>query len=183
MRIPLLLALIIFTGTIKAQTAFPVGFSPVNYRGAFDYNANAADSNSHKKWFLTRYSALSASYSVFKGGHATVFSVPVGLQLNRRLTNNLYAFANATIAPAYVTLNRSFTKADFNKGLPHNGVFKSSGLDMYTSASLGLQYINDARTFSISGSISVERGNYPLLPYYRTNDDHRPAPSGGSNRQ
>jgi hypothetical protein len=42
---------------------------------------------------------------------------------------------------------------------------------MYSAASLGLIYINDARTFSISGSISVERSNYPYsgTPYNQMN--------------
>jgi hypothetical protein len=30
-------------------------------------------------------------------------------------------------------------------------------------------YINDAKTFSISGSISAERGVYPVMPYYPMN--------------
>jgi hypothetical protein len=40
---------------------------------------------------------------------------------------------------------------------------------MYSSASLGLMYINDARTFSISGSISIERDNYPVYYYNPVN--------------
>ncbi|MGH2563931.1 MAG: hypothetical protein ACRDE5_05430, partial [Ginsengibacter sp.] len=39
----------------------------------------------------------------------------------------------------------------------------------YSSASLGLMYINDSRTFSISGSIGIERSSNPLLPFYTGN--------------
>jgi hypothetical protein len=170
MRIIVLLVLIIFTTALKAQTLMPHDFISNSYGGGFAYTGYPADRSSQKKWFLTKYSALSTTYSFFKGGHAMIVAAPVGLQINRRLTNNLYAFANATIAPAYVTFNRAFIATDFNKAIRNNGLFKSSGLDMYSSASLGLQYINDEKTFSISGSISVERNSYQLLPYYRSNE-------------
>ena len=103
-----------------------------------------------------------------------IVAAPVALQLNRRLTNNLYAFANASIAPAYVSFNRSFVATDFNKIVRNKGFSNISNLDMWSSFSLGLQYVNDEKTFSISGSIGVERSSYPLLPYYSTNDQ-RPA--------
>ena len=181
MRITVLLALIIFTTALKAQTFFPGGDSPGSYRSGLVYNAHPADSGTQKKWFLTRYSALSASYSFFKGGHASVVTVPIGLQINRRLTNNLYAFANATVAPAYITFSRNFIATDFTKAPLSTRPFQSSSLGMYSSASLGLQYINDEKTFSISGSIGVERRSYPLLPYYRTNEQ-RPLSATSVNR-
>jgi hypothetical protein len=181
MRITVLLALMIFTTTLKAQTFMPGDFMPNNYRGGFANTKYAADSSSQKKWFLTRYSALSTTYSFFKGGQAMIVAAPVALQLNRRLTNNLYAFANATIAPGYVSFNRSFIATDFNKAIRNNGLFKSSSLDIYSSAALGLQYVNDEKTFSISGSIGVERSSYPLLPYYRTNEQ-RPGSTSAINR-
>jgi hypothetical protein len=36
---------------------------------------------------------------------------------------------------------------------------------MPASASLGLMYINDQKTFSISGSIGVERSSYQFMPF------------------
>ena len=181
MRFIVLLALIIFTTALKAQTFFPGGPVPGSYGAVPAYNAHPADSTSQKKWFLTRYSALSASYSFFKGGHASVVAAPVGLQINRRLTNNLYAFANATIAPAYTTFSRSFITTDLNKNPRNTRPFQSSTLGMYSSASLGLQYINNEKTFSVSGSIGVERSSYPLLPYCRTNEQ-RPVSTTGMKR-
>ena len=181
MRITVLLALIIFTTALKAQTFFPGGPVPGRYGVGSAYNAHPADSTGQKKWFLTRYSALSASYSFFKGGHASVVAAPVGLQINRRLTNNLYAFANATIAPAYITFSRSFITSDFTKTPRNTRPLQSSTLDIYSSASLGLQYINNEKTFSVSGSIGVERSSYPMLPYYRTNEQ-RPVSATGVNR-
>ena len=46
---------------------------------------------------------------------------------------------------------------------------------LYPAASIGLMYINDARTFSISGSISAEKSPYSILPYYPVNNEtHSP---------
>ncbi|HVF80905.1 MAG TPA: hypothetical protein VM884_03185 [Flavisolibacter sp.] len=176
MRITVLLALMIFTTALKAQTFRDGQFIGGSYRSPFAYAGYPADSGSQKKWYVTRYSALSASYTFFKGGQAQIVAVPVGLQVTRRLTNNLYAFGNATIVPAHVSFNRSFINNGSIKAVGNNGPFKSSGLDVYSSASLGLQYVNDERTFSISGSIGVQRSSYPFLPYYRTNEQLPPSP-------
>lgn len=105
----------------------------------------------------------------FKGGNATIFSAPLGLQLNRRLNNNLFAFAGVSAAPSYVNFNSSFMNADFNK-MNANSSFKSSALGIYSRAELGLQYINDARTFSISGSIGVERSSFSMPMYIPSNN-------------
>src|SRR5678815_3126379 len=61
-----------------------------------------------KKWFFTSYSNVGIGFNFFNGGTATVVSAPVGLQLNRQLNNNLYAFTGVSIAPTYVNFNRSF---------------------------------------------------------------------------
>ena len=181
MRITLLFALIILATTLTAQTYRAGSLVPNYYTGGFNNTRYPSDSSSSKKWFLTRYSALSTSYSVFKGGQATIVAAPVGFQLNRQLTNNVNAFGNATIAPAYITLNSSFMAAGANKAFQNSGPFKSSHLDVYSSASLGLMYVNDQKTFSIFGSIGVERNSYPLLPYYRP-DQQRPALTGATSR-
>jgi hypothetical protein len=41
------------------------------------------------------------------------------------------------------------------------------GFGLNSRVDIGLMYINDARTFSISGSIGVERGTYPVYPSNR----------------
>jgi hypothetical protein len=170
MRLIVLLALLLFATTLKAQTFIAGRFTPNNNSGWFNNERFPVDSSTQKKWILTRYSALSTSYHFFNSGQAMIVAAPVGLQLNRRLTNNLYAFANASIAPAYVSFNPSFIAPDFNKIVRNKSFSNVSNMDMWSSFSLGLQYINDEKTFSISGSIGVERSSYPLLPYYRTND-------------
>jgi hypothetical protein len=65
-----------------------------------------------------------------------------------------------SINPSYLSgLNKNFT----------NNAFNQNSFGLYPAASLGLMYINDAKTFSISGSISAEKSMYPVLPYYPVN--------------
>lgn len=116
-----------------------------------------------KKWFLTSYSNIGIGLSFLNGRTATVVSAPVGLQLNRELNNNLYAFAGVSLAPAFVNFNHSFPSPGI-KAATSNG-FKSDYFGLYSSVNMGLMYVNDARTFSISGSIGVSRSSYPVLLY------------------
>ncbi len=116
-----------------------------------------------KKWFFTSYSNIGIGFNFFNGGTATVVTAPVGLQLNRQLNSNLYAFTGVSLAPAYVNFNRSF----LSPGIKPNTAtgLKSDYFGLYSSVNMGLMYVNDARTFSISGSIGVERSTYPMLLY------------------
>ena len=163
MRRIIVLVLLICSINANAQTYLPGSLAGYSQRQAL-LNPNLVnDSTPAKKWFVSRYTGISTSFIFSNGGTATVLAVPVGLQLNRKLTNNLYAFGGISIAPAYVNFNRSFGVANINKPGQNNGIFKSSQLNLYSRAELGLMYVNDAKTFSISGSIGVERGSYPLL--------------------
>jgi len=45
----------------------------------------------------------------------------------------------------------------------------NNGLGVYSRAELGLMYVNDAKTFSVSGSIGVQRSSYPVYPYPQAN--------------
>ncbi len=134
----------------------------MNYmqREAFTPYHSIPDSNNvNKKWSLHKYAGISASYSFFNGGNASVISAPIGLQLNRQLNNNLYAFAGISAAPSYINFNRAFMNTDLNK-------INSGNLALYSRFEAGLMYVNDQRTFSISGSISVDRSSFPVYPYY-----------------
>jgi len=114
-----------------------------------------------KKWFLTSYSNVGIGFNFFNGGTATVVSAPVGLQLNRQLNNNLYAFTAVSLAPTYVNFNSSFLSPGTK---PYTGnALKSDYFGLHPSVNMGMMYVNDARTFSISGSIGVERSSYPIL--------------------
>jgi hypothetical protein len=116
-----------------------------------------------KKWFLTSYSNIGVGFNFFNGNTATIVSAPVGLQLNRHLNSDLYAFTGVSLAPTYLNFNRSFLSSGI-KPYSGNG-FKSDYFGLYSSVNMGLMYVNDARTFSISGSIGVGRSSYPMLFY------------------
>jgi hypothetical protein len=91
--------------------------------------------------------------------------------LNRRLNNNWYAFATVTVAPSYVSINPSYLTG-FSKNF-NNRSFKQNSFGLYPATSLGLMYVNDAKTFSISGSISAEKNVYPMFPYYPVNHSNQ----------
>lgn len=167
MRAFFLVVMLFFFVSVKSQTVVSPGASFYPQRSAFN-NVYLHDSLSTRKWFFSSYSGLSTSISFFKGGDASVFYAPLGLQLNRRLSNNWYAFANVSVAPSYVGINPSYL-GGFNKNFSNNP-FKQNSFGLYPSASVGVMYMNDAKTFSISGSVSAERGYYPGMPYYPVNN-------------
>lgn len=167
MRVFFLGVMLFFFVTVKSQTVVSPGFSFYPQQSAIN-NSHLHDSLSAPKWFFSSYSGLSTSVSFFKGGNASVFSAPMGLQLNRRLNNNWYAFANVSVAPSYISINPSYLSG-FNKNFSNNR-FQQNSLGLYPAASLGVMYVNDAKTFSISGSVSAERGFYPGMPYYPMNN-------------
>lgn len=175
MRTFILISFLIIAATADAQTFLPGSFIDNSYRGSLLNNIRANDSAFKKKWFVSKYSGISTGFSFFNGGNATFVSAPVGLQLNRRLNNNLFAFAGASVAPSYVNFNSAFLNANFNK-INANNSYKSSALGIYSRAELGLQYINDERTFSISGSIGVERSSFPMPAYISNNQASRSIP-------
>ena len=170
MRIILgILALLSFLSP-KAQTHLPVssiyysdwrpfpGYSPLN-----------DSSHVNQKWYFSKYAGISAGLSFSRGGSATFLSAPVGLQLNRQLNNNVIAFAGVSAAPTFFSFNHSFTDPALYKSYPGSYLPNTYGFGMNARAELGLMYINDAKTFSISGSIGVERSSYPFYPAERTN--------------
>jgi hypothetical protein len=158
------LMLLIFSVSAKAQTVMPGNYLNSIQLQSFAKNSLLNDSIPDKKWFVSKTIGISSSFAFFKGGCAAVRSVPFGIQLNRKLSNNWYAFAGAAIAPAYVNFNQSFLSANTNKFASTNNYLQSNRLNIYSRAEMGLMYINDQKTFSISGSISIERSDYPLMP-------------------
>ena len=165
MRKLILLALLMSATVLEAQVLMPGGFLYNNYPTSF----YGRDSISNKKWSLNRYSSLMTGYSFYNGGSASFLSVPVGLQLTRRLNNNLFAFARVTAAPSYINFGRSFMAGDFDKSNAQSGYWRPGNLGLYSRAEVGFQYVNDERTFSISGSIGVQRSNYSMFPYGQAN--------------
>jgi len=179
MRLLLVLVILISSVALKAQSLLPINYIDYTQREALTQN-NFHDSASNKKWSLNKFGGISTSFSFFRGGNATVVAAPIGLQLTRKLNNNLYAFAAVSVAPAYVNFNRSFLSSNANKGFQNNSFLKSNSFDMYSRAEMGLMYINDNKTFSISGSISIERSSYPMFPVNQINNTKQnsfPAPN------
>ena len=109
MRILTILFIVIISIPAKAQSFVPLSFMDMNQRAAFNHNS-IKDSSRKSKWSLNMYSDVSTSFVFYKGGHASVFSAPITLQLNRKLNENLYAFASVTAAPSYINFSNYFFK-------------------------------------------------------------------------
>ena len=164
MRIFFISLFIFSVGAIKAQTLLQPGFQDILDTRSSITNNNKFDSAAKKPWFITSYNSIATGYNFFNGGNAAFVAAPFTFQLNRRLTNNVYAFAGVTVAPVYASFNRAFINTDLNKINGFNSFSRQGNFYMYSAATLGLMYINNDKTFSISGSLSVERSAYPL--YY-----------------
>ncbi len=104
----------------------------------------------------------------FGRGGASFLSAPLGLQLTRPLTNNIYAFAGVSAAPVLFSVNRLYTDPVTSPGFHGYNPSSPYKLGYNGRVEMGLMYVNDAHTFSISGSVGVERGNYYTYPVYRT---------------
>lgn len=159
------LAAILMSGlAVKAQT--DPSFGAMNGTpSAFGHPQQPGDTNSiHKKWFVTKYAGISTGFVAFKGGSSTFLSVPLTLQLNRQLTNNLFAFGAVSAAPSIFRVNSGFYQPSMNKS---NGRMQTNNFAAYSDAKIGVMYISNDRTFSISGSIGVSRSTYNgYSPFY-----------------
>ncbi len=165
MRTFLLIVFLFVITAANAQTFLPGSLYDNSFRSGFRSNVGLKDSSVNKKWWVSRYSSISTSFVGWKGGYATVVAAPIGLQLNRSLNNNISAFAGVSVAPAYINFRQRFMNADVNKFNQNNPFYKANNLSLYSRAEVGLSYTNDERTFQISGSIGVERINFPMPVY------------------
>jgi hypothetical protein len=160
-------AILISAVAVKAQS--PLSFGSMNgIQPAFRHFNQLADTNIHqKKWFLTKYAGISTGFIAFKGGSGTFLSAPVGLQINRQLTNNVYAFAGVSAAPTFFNFNGgSFYQPGINKSNRFMNP-NANNFDINPAVYMGLMYTNAERTWSISGSIGVSRNSYNnYSPYY-----------------
>lgn len=106
------------------------------------------------KWQLRPYTSISAGYIFAAHTGISYVTAPVGVALYRPLTKNLTAFAAATVAPTLFNFGAAPSVKPYPNGL--------NTLGWNAGVSGGLIWTNDAKTFSISGSVSVERGSYPI---------------------
>ncbi|MGO4293299.1 hypothetical protein [Chitinophaga sp. RAB17] len=158
-------AAILMSGmTVNAQ--IDSSFGAMNgTESAFGHPYPVSDTNNiHKKWFVTKYAGVSSGFVAFKGGSSSFLSVPLALQINRQLTNNLYAFGGISVTPSVFRYNSVPYQPAINKG---NSFMQTNNFAAYSDAKIGVMYINNDRTFSISGSIGVSRGGYSgYSPFY-----------------
>ena len=175
MRYFLIILIFFFSTSLQAQYFNHPGFgyAPMGISRLADANGMISE----KKWSFNTYAEISTGMSFSKYGNTSYFGVPIGMQLNRKLSNNLYAFAGVSIAPVYSNFSHSFQTVEASKLSPYNRYLPANGLGMYSRAELGLMYVSDDKTFSISGSIGVEHRNYPPLQYRPVNTTARPVPS------
>lgn len=164
---------LIFCLTTKAQTYYAPSFYNSNFAQwspipeNLQFNSNR---NPNQKWFVSKYMAVQAGTAFYPGGNAFVFSAPIGVQLNRKINNNLYGFGGVYVAPTYTSFSNTFMNPSYNKSYPAlYGNPYSIGIN--PGVQMGLMYINDAGTFSISGSIRAERSSYPV--YYQSTNNSK----------
>lgn len=143
------LSVFLLSAQAKAQLPFP------------HYNQFTDSARSDQKWHLSKYAGLSAGYFSFAGG-VSFLSAPFGLLLSHPLNNNVHAFAGISAAPVFFNANRLYTEPVTNPSYPGYNFSKAYGAGLNARVEAGLMYINDAKTFSISGSFGVERGSYPV---------------------
>lgn len=150
--------------SLRAQTHLPISNSNYGFwQPVPSYNVLNDNNHSPKKWRLDKYVGVSAGFGYFNGVGNTYMSVPVGIQVSRPLNNNLFAFAGASVAPTVFNVNNPSLYHSY----PVNNLSNPYRLGVDARMEMGLMYINDARTFSISGSIGVERSSYPIYPAQR----------------
>lgn len=156
-RTILFAAIVLCSISVQAQAPLSLG-GLYGGQSRFTHFNQLPDTNSlQKKWSLTKFVGLSSGFTAFNGGSATFLSAPVGLQLNRQLTNNVYAFAGVGLAPTYLHYNSAFFHPSLGKT---NAFMTPNNFSTISTAQMGLMYINNDRTFSISGSIGVSRSHY-----------------------
>lgn len=159
-----LVASIVFLAS-TAQTHLPVptgatgwGFTPWQ---PFTPYTLALDGNANRGWQVRPFASLSAGY-IFWGGGISYVSAPLGVMASRPLNSNFTAFGAATVEPTFFNFNRFV-----GQPMPGNNL---TGLGVNAAVTGGLIYTNEAKTFSISGSISVERGSSPVYLQNRPNN-------------
>jgi hypothetical protein len=125
-----------------------------------------------QKWQVRPYASFQAGYAFFHGG-LSYLSVPVGVALLHPLNKNFTAFAGVSAAPAAFSISRLYSESAVN-GFNSGNFSRPYGFGLNAAVQAGLIYTNDAKTFSISGSVGLERGSYPIYPSYRANAKHQP---------
>jgi hypothetical protein len=124
-----------------------------------------ASTDPTQKWQVRPYVSVQAGYAFFHGG-LSYLSVPTGVALIHPLNNNFSAFAGVSTVPVAFSMSRLYAAPAVN-GSNSGNFSRPYGFGLNAAVQAGLIYTNDAKTFSISGSVGLERGSYPVYPSYR----------------
>ena len=167
----ILMSILILTASLstKAQSYFPGHGLALGYAPWQPYIPGVVLGNvdpTHK-WQLRPYASAEIGYTFFRGGGVSYTSIPAGIVLVHPLTNNLSAFAGAAIAPVAFSMSQLYTS------YPGSNSSRPYGLGGNAAIQAGLMWTNDAKTFSISGSVQMDRGSYPVYP-----SNNRPGSNG-----
>jgi hypothetical protein len=108
MRFLFTFVIILVAGALNAQTISPGVMGDV-YTNSLHYNHHLYDTAAPKKWFVSRYIGIDAGYSFSKAGNASFRLRAFKPAVERRLNNNLYAFAGVSVAPTYVNFSGTFS--------------------------------------------------------------------------
>jgi hypothetical protein len=158
----------------KGQSHLPIPTSAYGYTpatGGFAPWANfipystLAGGNPNQKWQVRPYANLSIGYLFLNGGGTSYLAAQTGVALVHPLSKNVSAFAAVSASPVLFSVNRLYTDPALNSP---NNFSRPYNLGLNAGIQGGLIYTNDDKTFSISGSIGIERGSYPLYPANRT---------------
>lgn len=139
-----------------------VGFAPW---ASFIPYSTLAGGNPNQKWQIRPYADLSLGYLFVNGGGTSYLAAQTGVALIHPLTKNVSAFAGVTASPVLFSVNRLYTEPALNSP---NNFSRPYNLGLNTGIQAGLMYTNDDKTFSISGSVGIERGSNPYYPVNRT---------------
>ena len=164
-HIVIALILILPNGKVIAQTFLSTPLTTVNPFASMsmpDYEDYQQSRQFSQKWFVTHYASVSAGTIFYPGSTAFYVSAPIGWQLNRQLNHNLYAFGGVYAAPTVTSFNTGFMNSPYNKSYP--GSYPANYFGINPGVYMGLMYVNESGTFSISGSIRAQAGSYPVYP-------------------
>jgi hypothetical protein len=120
--------------------------------------------NPNQKWQIRPYGSLSLGYLFLNGGGSPYLAAQTGVALIHPLTKNVSAFGAVTATPTIFSINRLYTDPAMGAS---NNFSRGYNLNLNTGIQAGLIYTNDDKTFSISGSVGVERGSNPYYPVNR----------------
>jgi hypothetical protein len=115
------------------------------------------------KWQLKPFASLSAGY-IFLNSGISYLAAPLGLALFRPLNTNWTAYGAATVTPVFFNINRLSAFPMYNPNYRRYPFSGGYGLGLTPGVQGGMIYTNDAKTFSISGSVRFEKSNYPVYP-------------------